>query len=93
MDGLKIISGTANRPLAEKIAERMGLALCDVTLDRFADGQRRALGRFVNLDVRLYGRRLAQADLHTVLGDDAAVFRGGGIGSDLACRARLDLDG
>lgn len=39
MDGLKIISGNSNRPLAEKIAGQMGLDLCDVTLDRFADGE------------------------------------------------------
>lgn len=42
MDGLKIISGNANRPLAEKIAEHLGVALCDVTLGRFADGEIRA---------------------------------------------------
>jgi len=39
MDGLKIISGNSNRPLAEKIAAQLGLGLCDVTLDRFADGE------------------------------------------------------
>jgi ribose-phosphate pyrophosphokinase len=39
MDGLKIISGNSNRPLAEKIASHLGLALCDVTVDRFADGE------------------------------------------------------
>ncbi len=39
MDGLKVISGSSNRPLAERIAERLGVSLCDVTLDRFADGE------------------------------------------------------
>jgi ribose-phosphate pyrophosphokinase len=39
MDGLKIISGNSNRPLAGKIASQLGLDLCDVTLDRFADGE------------------------------------------------------
>ncbi|MCK4774517.1 MAG: ribose-phosphate pyrophosphokinase [Candidatus Krumholzibacteria bacterium] len=39
MDGLKIISGNSNRPLASKIASRLGLDLCDVTLGRFADGE------------------------------------------------------
>jgi len=39
MDGLKIISGNSNRPLAEKVGEHLGLELCDVTLDRFADGE------------------------------------------------------
>jgi ribose-phosphate pyrophosphokinase len=39
MDGLKVIAGTSNRPLAEKIAEHLGVPLCDVTLGRFADGE------------------------------------------------------
>jgi ribose-phosphate pyrophosphokinase len=39
MDGLKLMSGGANRPLAEKVAEQLGVQLCDVTLDRFADGE------------------------------------------------------
>ncbi len=39
MDGLKIISGNSNRPLANKIAGRLGLDLCDITLGRFADGE------------------------------------------------------
>ncbi len=39
MDGLKIIAGNSNRPLAVKIAEHMGVPLCEVTLDRFADGE------------------------------------------------------
>lgn len=39
MDGLKIIAGNANRPLAEKVAERLGVDLCEVTLGRFADGE------------------------------------------------------
>ncbi|MCI0453210.1 MAG: ribose-phosphate pyrophosphokinase [Candidatus Latescibacteria bacterium] len=39
MDGLKLISGNANRPLAEKVGEQLGVPLCDVTLDRFADGE------------------------------------------------------
>lgn len=42
MDGLKIISGNSNRPVAEKIAGHLGVELCDVTLDRFADGEIRA---------------------------------------------------
>jgi len=39
MDGLKLISGNANRPLAEKVAEQLGVPLSDVTVDRFADGE------------------------------------------------------
>jgi len=39
MDALKIISGTANRPLAEKIADHLGIEICDITLERFADGE------------------------------------------------------
>ena len=39
MDGLKIIAGRSNPPLAEKIAEHMGVPLCDITLGSFADGE------------------------------------------------------
>lgn len=39
MDGLKIISGNSNRPLAERIAHQLGLDLCEIVLDRFADGE------------------------------------------------------
>lgn len=42
MNGLKLISGNSNRPLAEKIAEYLDLELCDITLERFADGEIRA---------------------------------------------------
>jgi len=34
---LKLISGTANRPLAERIAKKLGMALTDVEISRFAD--------------------------------------------------------
>lgn len=36
---LLLLAGTANRPLAEEIAEHMGMPLGDVTLRRFADGE------------------------------------------------------
>jgi len=36
---LLLLSGTANRPLAEEIAERMGMPLGDATIKRFADGE------------------------------------------------------
>jgi ribose-phosphate pyrophosphokinase len=39
MDGLKLMTGNSNRVLAEKVAEQLGVPLCDVTLDRFADGE------------------------------------------------------
>ena len=39
MDGLKLMTGNSNRPLAEKVAEQLGVPLCDVTLGRFADGE------------------------------------------------------
>ncbi|UCG52146.1 MAG: ribose-phosphate pyrophosphokinase [Candidatus Latescibacterota bacterium] len=42
MNRLKIISGNANRVLAEKIADYLGVQLCDVELDRFGDGEIRA---------------------------------------------------
>lgn len=42
MNGLKIISGTSNRPLAEQIGKYLGIELCNVTLERFGDGEIRA---------------------------------------------------
>lgn len=42
MNGLKIISGSSNRSLAEKIAAYLEVELCDVLLDRFGDGEIRA---------------------------------------------------
>jgi len=37
--GLKLLSGTANRGLAEEIARHLGIELCRVNLGRFADGE------------------------------------------------------
>jgi exoribonuclease R len=37
--GFKILSGTANRPLAEEVARSLGTELCKVTCTRFADGE------------------------------------------------------
>jgi len=37
--GLKLLSGTANRALAEEIAHHLGIDLCRVNLGRFADGE------------------------------------------------------
>src|ERR1043165_8357315 len=37
--GLKLLSGTANRALAEGIASHLGIDLCKVNLGRFADGE------------------------------------------------------
>ncbi len=37
--GLKVLSGTANRALAEEIARHLGVDLCRVNLGRFADGE------------------------------------------------------
>lgn len=34
-----LLSGTGNRPLAERISEELDTPLCDVTLRRFADGE------------------------------------------------------
>ena len=57
MDGLsvpvhsfKLLSGTANRPLAEEIARQIGIELCKVTLSRFADGE-----IFVRIDENIRG--------------------------------------
>lgn len=39
MNNLKIISGRSNIALAQKIAKFLKMDLCDVTLDRFGDGE------------------------------------------------------
>ena len=46
-----LLSGTANRPLAEEIAHHIGLPLADVTVKRFADGE-----IFVRLNQNARGR-------------------------------------
>lgn len=48
---MMLLSGTANRPLAERIAEQLGGLLCDVTIKRFADGE-----IFVRIDENVRGR-------------------------------------
>jgi ribose-phosphate pyrophosphokinase len=57
MDGLsvpvhaaKVLSGSANKPLAEEIARCLGIELCKVTLSRFADGE-----IFVRIDENIRG--------------------------------------
>jgi ribose-phosphate pyrophosphokinase len=37
--GLKLLSGTGNRALAEEIAQNLGIDLCKLNLGRFADGE------------------------------------------------------
>ncbi len=48
---LMLLSGTANRGLADRISREMGQSLCDVTIERFADGE-----IFVRIDENLRGR-------------------------------------
>jgi ribose-phosphate pyrophosphokinase len=48
---MMLLSGTANRPLAEKIAAELEAPLCSVTIDRFADGE-----IFVRIDENVRGR-------------------------------------
>lgn len=50
MQGFKLLSGAANRPLAEEIAKHLGVDLCRVTLSRFADGE-----IFVRIDENIRG--------------------------------------
>ncbi|HRP08979.1 MAG TPA: ribose-phosphate pyrophosphokinase-like domain-containing protein, partial [Gemmatimonadales bacterium] len=45
------MSGSANRPLAEEIAQQLDSGLCRVTLKRFADGE-----IFVKIDENVRGR-------------------------------------
>jgi len=46
-----LLSGTANRPLAEEIAAHLGQPLCQVTIRRFADGE-----IFVRIDENVRGQ-------------------------------------
>lgn len=48
---LLLLSGTANRPLAEEMAGHLGQPLCAVTIRRFADGE-----IFVKIDENVRGR-------------------------------------
>ena len=48
--GFKLLSGTANRGLAEQIADFLGVDLCKTTLTRFADGE-----IFVRIDENVRG--------------------------------------
>jgi ribose-phosphate pyrophosphokinase len=48
---LLLLSGTANRPLAEEMASHLGQPLCAVTIRRFADGE-----IFVKIDENVRGR-------------------------------------
>ncbi len=48
---MMLLSGTANRPLAEGIAQTLGTRLCAVTIRRFADGE-----IFVRIDENVRGR-------------------------------------
>jgi ribose-phosphate pyrophosphokinase len=48
--GFKLLSGTANRPLAEEIARCLGVDLCKLTASRFADGE-----IFVRIDENIRG--------------------------------------
>jgi len=46
-----LLSGSANRPLAEEVAAQLGQPLCQVTIKRFADGE-----LFVKIDENVRGR-------------------------------------
>jgi ribose-phosphate pyrophosphokinase len=48
--GFKLLSGTANKPLAEEIASIIGVELCRAKVDRFADGE-----IFVRIDENVRG--------------------------------------
>jgi ribose-phosphate pyrophosphokinase len=51
--GFKLLAGTANKPLAEEIANWLGVELCKVTITRFADGE-----IFVRIDENIRGSDL-----------------------------------
>jgi ribose-phosphate pyrophosphokinase len=48
--GFKLLTGTANKPLAEEIAAVIGVDLCKAKVDRFADGE-----IFVRIDENVRG--------------------------------------
>jgi ribose-phosphate pyrophosphokinase len=48
--GFKLLSGSANRPLAEEMAKHVGIELCKLTLTKFADGE-----IFVRIDENVRG--------------------------------------
>jgi len=48
---LLLLAGTANKPLAEEMAQHLGQPLCAVTMRRFADGE-----IFVKIDENVRGR-------------------------------------
>src|SRR5918998_6744593 len=48
--GFKLLSGTANRPLAEEIAKHIGVDVCKTTVTRFSDGE-----IFVRIDENIRG--------------------------------------
>ena len=48
---MMLLSGTANLPLAEAIAKKLGTRVCDITMKRFADGE-----IFVRIDENVRGR-------------------------------------
>ena len=50
MQGFRVLTGTANRPLAEGIAEHLGASLCKSSINRFADGE-----VFVRIDENVRG--------------------------------------
>jgi ribose-phosphate pyrophosphokinase len=48
---MMLLSGTSNQPLAEAIARKLGVSLCDLTIKRFSDGE-----IFVRIDENVRGR-------------------------------------
>ncbi len=50
MHGFRVLTGTANRALAEEIAEHLGASLCKSSINRFADGE-----VFVRIDENVRG--------------------------------------
>ena len=71
-----LLSGSANRPLAEEVAAHLGQPLCQVTLRRFADGE-----LFVKIDENVRGPGRLHHPAHQPAGgehDGAAAPHGRG---------------
>jgi ribose-phosphate pyrophosphokinase len=50
MHGMRLLTGTANRPLANEVAQKLGMELTKTTVTRFADGE-----IFVRIDENVRG--------------------------------------
>ena len=63
-----LLSGSANRGLAEEVAAHLGQPLCQVTIRHFADGELFVCGRTKDLIIR-HGRKYHPPDLESAIAE------------------------